>query len=154
MADHTIINFAVPLDHEPSDDDLARVQAITEHYEPIDLDVDFWSPPDGQTWTIGGCYCEGIPEEADHIAVDLHDAFPDAIEVRCWDEPKYEWLGTVTVYRRGDRASVSASCNAEGTAVYTAAEVLETVAQAKADHEPDPAIALAAVIEAVRALAI
>ena len=97
-------------------------------------------------------YCEGIPDEADRIADELHEAFPDAVEVRCWDDPKYEWLGTLTVYRRGEPEARTASCDANGTAVYTASEIVEVSEKTKAEHEPDPAIALMGVLHALREL--
>jgi hypothetical protein len=152
VADRTNINFWVTLDHEPAPDELTRVQEIAEAYGSIDLDVSSAALGDSGEWNVGGIYCEGIPDEADGIADELHEAFPDAIEVRCWDDPKYEWLGTLAVYRRGEPEARTASCDANGTAVYTASEIVEVAEKTKAEHEPDPAIALMAVIGALREL--
>lgn len=152
MADRTNINFSLTLEREPGEGDIETVNRIVGQFEPIELDLNA-TPHDDRTWTIAGFYLEGIACQADQIADALHEAFPDA-EVRCWDDPKYEWLGTLTVYRRGENAALTASCDAYGTPVYTPSEILELVEKTKAAHEPDPTIALAAVIEAVRQLAI
>ncbi len=152
MADRTNINFWVTLDHEPAPHELTRVQEIVECYGSIDLDVSSGAGGDGGEWNVGGFYCEGIPDETDGIADELHEAFSDAVEVRCWDDPKYEWLGTLTVYRRGEPEARTASCDANGTAVYTASEIVKVAEKTKAEHEPDPAIALMAVMDALREL--
>ena len=152
VADRTSINFWVTLDHEPGPDEIAVIRNVAQAHDPIDLDVRSASLDGGKSWNAGGFYCEGIPDEADQIADELHDAFPDAVEVRCWDDPKYEWLGTLTVYSRGEPGARTASCDANGTAVYSAAEILQVVERTRAEHEPDLAIAVMAVIEALRAL--
>ncbi len=152
MADRTNINFWVTLDHEPAPHELTRVQEIVEGYGSIDLDVSSGAVGDGGEWSVGGFYCEGIPDEADGIADELYEAFPDAVEVRCWDDPKYEWLGTLTVYRRGEPEARTASCDPNGNAVYTASEIVEVAEKTKGEHEPDPAIALIAVLHALREL--
>jgi hypothetical protein len=152
VADRTNINFWVTLDHEPAPHELTRVQEIVEGYGSIDLNVSSGAVGDGGEWNVGGFYCEGIPDEADGIADELHEAFPDAVEVRCWDDPKYEWLGTLTVYRRGEPEARTASCDSNGTAVYTASEIVKVAEKTKAEHEPDPAIALMAVMDALREL--
>lgn len=154
MPDRTNINFSVTLDRKPAPEGVARVRAIVGQYAPIELELHAARAGSSDEWSIGGWYCEGTPDEADHIADELHETFPHALEVRCWDDPKYEWLGTLTLYRRGEPEARTASCDANGTAVYTAAEVLERVEKAKADHEPDASIALAAVIEAVQQLSL
>lgn len=152
MADRTNINFWVTLDHEPAPHELARVHEIVEGYGSIALDVSSGAVGDAGEWNVGGFYCEGIPDEADGIADELHEAFPDAVEVRCWDDPKYEWLGTLTVYRRGEPEGRAASCDADGAAVYTASEIVKVAEKTKAEHESDPVIGLTAVMDALREL--
>lgn len=120
MSDRSNINYWVTFDHEPSPEEQAVLELIVSGRDPMDPTFDLHQEErDGASrWNYGGFYIEGIMDEFDAIADDLHEAFPDAIEIRCWVDPKYEWLGTVSIYRRGDPEAITAECDADGGAVF------------------------------------
>lgn len=128
MADRTNINFWLDLEREPTQDELDAVRGIVNEHAPIDEEISCHHIADKGIWSVGGFYFEGVPDEADRIADALNNRFPDAAEIRCWDDPKYEFLGTVTVYRRGEHV-LSASCDSEGTVVVYQHDLVTLIQQ-------------------------
>lgn len=137
MSDRTNGNATVTFDHRPTEAEVAKWAEVIEGFGEGEPDWDAGDFEQGGT-TLGAGWNEVIPIHPQGWAEELHKVFPDA-EVRCWDEPAYEWLGTLTVYRKGEM--LTAQCDSNGTPFYQIFDIQKAVENTATYEELVAAIA-------------
>lgn len=126
MSDRTTVNYAMSLDHEPSEDEKARLRLIVEKFGAPEVCEHHGAPG---SWDLWGYVPEGRYGDEAEIATRLREDFDGVTAVRCWSEPSYEFLGTLRAWRAGQAEFGEAQCDADGTPVYSPQDLAKLVGE-------------------------
>lgn len=115
MSDRTFMNLIIV---DANDDQLDQIKTILEHHIGDYFDREDYAP--GAHFGFEEVVCGRVRDAAE----DLRNNVPGT-SWKMWDEPAYEWLGTVLKYTP-DLGLFSHDCDNEGTPLFDPDEI-ETI---------------------------
>lgn len=119
MSDRTSVTAHITLNRPSTPEDIEKLSELDMDPDEVGSGADF--NPTDPTFIFAQSY-EHRMGETRYVLEEIQEMFPDAIEITVWEDPKYEYLGTLDRWSASD-GDFSAACDANGNVVVIAPDI-------------------------------